>query len=115
GAFYDQCRPEPVDPIVTTHRYSAFYNTDLETVLRANGIRTVVFTGVVTNVCVETSAREAFVRDYYVVVASDGTAAYVDADHDMTLTNIDRFFGETTSIEELAALWPPRNMAGRGQ
>ena len=50
------------------------------------GIRTVVFTGVVTNVCVETSAREAFVRDYYVVVASDGTAAYVQADHDMTLS-----------------------------
>jgi ureidoacrylate peracid hydrolase len=43
-------------------------------------------------VCVETSAREAFVRDYYVVVVSDGTAAYVQHDHDMTLKNIGRFF-----------------------
>jgi len=83
--------------------------------LRANGIRTLVFTGVVTNVCVETSAREAFVRDYYVVVVSDGTAAYVAADHDMTLKNIDRFFGEIASMAELTALWPARNTTGRGQ
>jgi ureidoacrylate peracid hydrolase len=75
----------------------------------------VVFTGVVTNVCVETSAREAFVRDYYVVVASDGTAAYVQADHDMTLKNIDRFFGEVSSIDELTALWPARNTPGRSR
>ena len=111
GDFYGEVRPEPHDPIVTKHRYSAFYNTDLDTILRSNGIRTVVLTGVVTNVCVETSAREAFVRDYYVVVASDGTAAYVQADHDMTLKNIDRFFGETASIDDLIAHWPARNTA----
>jgi ureidoacrylate peracid hydrolase len=115
GDFYGEVLPEAQDPIVTKHRYSAFYNTDLDTILRANGIRTVVFTGVVTNVCVETSAREAFVRDYYVVVASDGTAAYAQADHDMTLANIDRFFGETAPINELSALWPPRNTTGRDQ
>lgn len=113
GDFYGEVRPQPQDPVVTKHRYSAFYNTDLDTILRANAIRTVVLTGVVTNVCVETSAREAFVRDYYVVVASDGTAAYVQADHDMTLKNIDRFFGEAASIEELTALWPPRNTQDR--
>ena len=109
GDFYGDVRPLPGEPIVTKHRYSAFYNTDLDTILRANGIRTVVLTGVVTNVCVETSAREAFVRDYYVAVVKDGTAAYSQADHDMTLLNIDRFFGEITSIGELQALWPPRN------
>ncbi len=113
GDFYGDVRPEPHDPIVTKHRYSAFYNTDLDTILRANGIRTAVFTGVVTNVCVETSAREAFVRDYYVVVASDGTAAYSQDDHDMTLKNIDRFFGETVSMEEISACWPARNAEGR--
>ncbi len=113
GDFYGEVRPQPHDPIVTKHRYSAFYNTDLETILRANGIRTVVLTGVVTNVCVETSAREAFVRDYYVVVVRDGTAAYVQVDHDMTLNNIDRFFGETASIEDLTAVWPARNTADR--
>lgn len=113
GDFYGDVRPEPLDPIVTKHRYSAFYNTDLDTILRANGIRTVVLTGVVTNVCVETSAREAFVRDYYVVVVNNGTAAYMQADHDMTLKNIDRFFGETASSEDLTALWPASNTKGR--
>jgi ureidoacrylate peracid hydrolase len=113
GDFYGDVRPEAHDPIVTKHRYSAFYNTDLDTILRANGIRTVVLTGVVTNVCVETSAREAFVRDYYVVVVNNGTAAYMQADHDMTLKNIDRFFGETASSEDLTALWPASNTKGR--
>jgi nicotinamidase-related amidase len=56
-----------------------------------------------------------FVRDYYVVVVSDGTAAYVHADHDMTLKDIDRFFGEIASIDELTALWPARNTTDRSQ
>jgi ureidoacrylate peracid hydrolase len=112
GDFYGGVRPLPGEPIVTKHRYSAFHNTDLDTILRANGIRTVVLTGVVTNVCVETSAREAFVRDYYVAIVKDGTAAYSQADHEMTLANIDRFFGEVTSISELQSLWPPRNRTG---
>jgi ureidoacrylate peracid hydrolase len=111
GDFYGEVRPLPGEPILTKHRYSAFYNTDLDTILRANGIRTVVLTGVVTNVCVETTAREAFVRDYYVAVVKDGTAAYSQADHEMTLANIDRFFGEVTSIAELQSLWPARNSA----
>jgi ureidoacrylate peracid hydrolase len=109
GDFYGEVRPLPGEPIVTKHRYSAFYNSDLDTILRANGIRTVVLTGVVTNVCVETTAREAFVRDYYVAVVKDGTAAYSQADHEMTLLNIDRFFGEVTSIAELQSIWPARN------
>jgi hypothetical protein len=49
------------------------------------------------------------------VVARDGTAAYVQADHDMTLKNIDRFFGEIASIDELTALWPARNTPGRSR
>jgi len=109
GDFYGEVRPEPGEPIVTKHRYSGFYNTDLDTILRANGIRTVVLTGVVTNVCVETTAREAFVRDYYVVVVKDGTAAYSQVDHDMTLKNVDRFFGELSTIDELNGFWPARN------
>ncbi len=109
GDFYGDVRPSPGEPIVTKHRYSAFHNTDLDTILRANGIRTVVLTGVVTNVCVETTAREAFVRDYYVVLVKDGTAAYSQADHEMTVQNVDRFFGEVSSIPELNKVWPPRN------
>jgi ureidoacrylate peracid hydrolase len=103
--FYGDVRPGPTDPIVTKHRYSAFHNTDLDTILRAHAIRTVILTGVVTNVCVETTAREAHVRDYYVVLVDDGTAAYSQVDHESTLRNIDRFFGEVSTIAQLRKVW----------
>jgi ureidoacrylate peracid hydrolase len=109
GDFYGEVRPEDGEAIVSKHRYSGFHNTDLDTILRANGIRTVITTGVVTNVCVETTAREAFVRDYYVVLPRDAAAAYSIADHEQTLSNIDRFFGELSSIEELCSIWRGSN------
>ena len=62
-------------------------------------------TGVSTNVCVETTARAAFIRDYYVVFVADGTAAYSSEEHDKTLHDIDRFFGEVTKIDALRAIW----------
>ena len=105
GDFYGDVRPQPGDPVVTKHRYDAFYNTDLDTILRANGVRTAIITGVSTNVCVETTAREAFIRDFYVVLVADGTAAYSSEEHEKTLKDIDRFFGEITTIAELCAIW----------
>ncbi len=105
GDYYGEVRPQPGDVIVTKHRYNAFHNTDLDLILRSNGIRTVMLTGVVTNVCVETTAREAFVRDYYVVAVDDGCAAYVQQDHIASLSNIDRFFGEVATIKQISALW----------
>jgi ureidoacrylate peracid hydrolase len=103
--FYGPVQPQPGDAVVNKHRYSAFHNTDLETILRANGIRTIVLTGTVTNVCVETTAREGYVRDYYVVLVDDGCAAYSQADHDATLRNVDRFFGEVSSMAAIRAMW----------
>ncbi len=105
GDFYGDVRPAPGDVVVTKHRYDAFHNTDLDTILHSNGIRTVLMTGVVSNVCVETTARAAFVRDYYVVAVDDGCAAYVAADHAASMSNIDRFFGEVSTIKQISALW----------
>jgi len=106
GDFY-QVRPAPEDVIVTKHRFGAFEGTDLDLVLRSRGIRTVVMTGVATNVCVETTARQAFLKDYYVVFASDCTAAYSQAEHDGTLRNIDNFFGQVAPSEEIMSCWAP--------
>lgn len=105
GDFYGEVRPEPGDPIVTKHRFNAFRNTDLDTILRAHGIRTIVMTGVATNVCVETTARDGFMRDFYVVFTDDGTAAYAEEDHQATLRNIDRFFGQVVQLADLQAIW----------
>jgi ureidoacrylate peracid hydrolase len=88
------------------HRYDAFLATDLDLVLRSNAVRTVVLTGVSTHVCVETTARSAFVRDYYTVVVADGCAAYSIEEHQASLRVIDRFFGEVAGMEEILPLWP---------
>ena len=105
GDFYGGIRPQPGDVVVTKHRYDAFHNTDLDLILRSNGVRTVMLTGVVTNVCVETTARSAFVRDYYVVAVDDGCAAYVESDHRASLSNIDRFFGQVATMREITSVW----------
>lgn len=105
GDFYGEVGPKDGDVVVIKHRFAGFHATDLDLVLRTNQIRTVVMTGIVTNVCVETTAREAFVRDYYVVLADDGCAAYIEADHQQTLSNIRRFFGDVATIDEITALW----------
>ena len=96
----------PDEVIVTKHRYGAFESSDLDLVLRSRGIRTVIMTGVATNVCVETTARQAFLRDYYVVFTSDCTATYSQAEHDATLHNIDSFFGAVVTADEVRAGWP---------
>jgi ureidoacrylate peracid hydrolase len=105
GDYYGDVRPEPSDPVVTKHRYNAFLNTDLDTILRANGIRSLVMTGVATDVCVASTAREAFMRDYYTVMVDDGTATFSSQDHVAALQNFDRYFGEVSTIAEIAAIW----------
>jgi ureidoacrylate peracid hydrolase len=109
GDYYGGIRPQAGDIVITKHRYSAFHGTDLDMILRSHGVRTVVLTGVSTHVCVETAAREAFVRDYYTVVVKDGSAAYSQEEHETALKLVDRFFGEVTSIDDIRPLWPPRN------
>jgi len=104
GDFY-QVRPRPDEVIMIKHRYGAFESSDLDLILRSRGIRTVIMTGVATNVCVETTARQAFLRDYYVVFTSDCTATYSQAEHDGTLRNIDQFFGQVASAEEIVGCW----------
>lgn len=109
GDYYGEVRPRPGDPIVTKHRYNAFHNSDLDTILRANAIRTVVMTGVATDVCVATTAREAFMRDYYAVMVDDGTATFSADDHAATLRNFDRYFGEVSNIAEISGIWRGSN------
>ena len=106
---YFGIRPRPEEAVVTKHRYGAFEGTDLDLVLRSRGIRTVIMTGVATNVCVETTARQAFLRDYYVVFTNDCTATFSQAQHDAALFNIDQFFGQVVTGDEVMACWRPED------
>ena len=106
GDFY-KIRPREDEAIVIKHRFGAFESTDLDLVLRSQGIRTVIMTGIATNVCVETTARQAFLRDYYVVFTSDCTATYAQDAHEGTLRNIDQFFGQVVTSQEIVSCWQP--------
>lgn len=103
--FYDGISPRPDERVVIKHRYSAFINTDLNTVLKAKGIESVLVTGVATNVCVETTARDAYMFDYYVTLVEDCAAAYDARLHENTLENIRRNFGLVASSEEIVRTW----------
>jgi ureidoacrylate peracid hydrolase len=64
------------DTVMDKPRYGAFHGTDLDLILRIRGIDTVIVTGICTNVCCETTAREANMRDYQVFFMSDATACF---------------------------------------
>jgi ureidoacrylate peracid hydrolase len=95
--------PVTGEAIVTKHRFSAFINTDLDLILRAQGIKTIIMTGTATNVCIESTARDGFMMDYYVVLAKDCCASSDLELHEGTLKNISRGFGVVHAAAEIAA------------
>jgi ureidoacrylate peracid hydrolase len=97
--------PQDGEPVFTKWNYDAFDSTDLELWLRTRGIRTTVFVGFTTNVCVETTARHAYIRGFHVVVAGDCTGAPSAAEHEAALVNIGNYFGRVASSGEIAATW----------
>ena len=103
--FYDGIAPLPSERVVIKHRYSAFINTDLNTVLKARNIQSVLVCGVATNVCVETTARDAYIYDYYVTMIDDCSAAYEAKLHLGTLENMQRHFGLVASSTEIIETW----------
>lgn len=113
--FYDGIAPLPTERVVGKHRYSAFINTDLNTVLKARNIQSVLVCGVATNVCVETTARDAYMFDYYVTMIDDCSAAYEAKLHLGTLDNMRRHFGLVASSNEIIETWrdlPAKQAAG---
>lgn len=108
GAEFYGVAPVEGEPIVVKHRYSAFVGTRLESVLRTLGIRTLVMTGVGTNVCVESTARDGYMRDYNIVFVSDCTATSTQAAHDATLANMRQFFGVVATADEVVDFWRSR-------
>ncbi len=99
--FLPEMKTESKDKIVPKKRYSAFFETDLEYFLRSKGIRDLVISGVMTNLCCETTARDAFMRDYRVFFLIDGTATGKDEYHLATLKNLGFGFAYLTSCDEL--------------
>ncbi len=100
-ALVEALAPKPGDLVVPKPRYSGFFNTNIDSLLRARGIRNIVFTGVATNVCVESSLRDAFHLEYFGVVLEDAThAAGPDFAQKAALYNIETFFGWVSTVAD---------------
>jgi ureidoacrylate peracid hydrolase len=100
-AIVDALKPQDGDLVVVKSRYSGFANTTLDADLRARGIRYLFFTGIATNVCVETTLRHAFVLDYWPILISDAVMpAGPPAMQEATLFNVETYFGWTIPARE---------------
>jgi isochorismate hydrolase len=98
---YPDLAPRPGDKVICKHRYSAFYNTDLEIVLRCLKVTDLVITGVMTNLCCESTARDAYFRDYRVFFLMDATGTINEELHLATLKNLAYGFAYVTDTEEI--------------
>lgn len=89
------------DYIIDKPRFSAFYGTSLECLLRGLHTEVIIFSGVATNVCVESTIRDAFFRDFRVITIEDCVAAFTREAHEASLPMI-RFLGAVISLNELS-------------
>ncbi|MAL00861.1 MAG: cysteine hydrolase [Alcaligenaceae bacterium] len=101
GVEFFRLRPEPGEPIVTKHHYSAFFETDLHAQLQSLGVKTLVVTGVATNVCVDSTLREGFFRGYYIVVPEDCVNSNSKAGHEGTLATVRNNIGIVCPSEDI--------------
>lgn len=100
--------PQEADFCIVKYRYSGFSSETFTEWLKSKRIRTLVLTGVCTNVCVEATALDAYMRDYYAVVMEDCVAAFSPQEHEASLHDVRKYMGIVTSSEALLKLWSRR-------
>ena len=105
GAEWYEVEPRRDGVILDKFRYDGFLGTALEMMRRARGVETVICCGTATNVCVESTARSAHMRDFHLLLVSDCCAAYDRTLHEATLENIRRHFGIVATADEVEAAW----------
>jgi nicotinamidase-related amidase len=104
----------PGEKVVFKHRYSAFYNTDLETVLRCMKVEDIVVSGIMTNMCCESTARDAYYRDYRVFFPADGTGSISEEMHLASLLNLAFGFAYVTTGDAIASHFPGGSLPNNG-
>jgi ureidoacrylate peracid hydrolase len=103
-AVIDELAPRPGDIVITKTRYSGFAGTTLDAQLRMRGIQFLFFAGIATNVCVESTLRDAYFLDYWPILVVDGTMpAGSRSVYEATLFNVESFFGWTIQSQDLLA------------
>jgi ureidoacrylate peracid hydrolase len=95
--------PEPSDTVIVKSRYSGFQGTDLDSVLRGRGVRNLLIVGIASNVCVESTIRDAYFLEYWPVMIADATMPAGSAEiQRATIYNVSTFFGWVTTAEDVA-------------
>jgi ureidoacrylate peracid hydrolase len=104
-ALWPELDARPEDAQIVKKRFSAFIqgSSDIVPYLRGRGIDTLLIGGTATNVCCESSARDAMMLNFKIVMVHDALATYTDAEHNATLTNIYSIFGDVQTIDEAIA------------
>jgi ureidoacrylate peracid hydrolase len=104
-ALWPDLEVRPEDEIVAKYRYSAFMpgTSELPARLRARGFDTVLITGTVTNVCCESSARDANMTNFRTVMVSDGNAALTQREHEASLSAFYATFGDVMDTDTIIA------------
>jgi ureidoacrylate peracid hydrolase len=97
----DEIKPSENDHVVIKRRDSAFHDTEIEVWLRSLKIDTLIFCGIDTSICVETSLRDAFNIGYDVVLISDATASNNKKHYESTLENVKGYYGIVMDMKEL--------------
>lgn len=106
--------PEPEDTVVYKHRFSGFFETELDALLRHKGIRQLIVTGCTTSICVESTIRDAMFRDYACVLLEDCSAepignAFPRTNHDASLLTIETSLGWVSSSDSLLNAFASRD------
>ncbi len=102
----DELKPQAGDSILYKTRYSGFYGTDLDSILKAQGIKSLVVTGATTCVCVDSTIRDAMFRDYTCVLLEDCTGEPIGnqstrSNHEAALLTIQTLFGWVSTSADL--------------
>ncbi len=105
GAEFYGIVPDESDHVVTKHRYSAFASQEFVDLLSRLGRASLLFCGVATNICVETSLRDATCEDYFSTLVEDCSGAYSKELHDATVENVRNSFGLVVTARELINAW----------
>lgn len=108
GAEFFELTPLSGEKVITKHRYSGFLGTDLDAYLSGVGVTGVVVCGVATEICVESTARDAFQRNYVTITAKDASQSRNPQAHDNTMGVLSRICGPVLNVAEIVELWEGR-------
>ena len=97
----EEVKPEPGELVLNKTSLGAFSSTNLDSILWSRGIKFLLFTGVSTNMCVDTTARDGADRGFRCVIIEDGCGASAQSYHDAALISFQRLFGKVRSSQEV--------------